>query len=230
MKLKKHQVALLAHLDNKEYVQLIDTTTSLEERIHSPVYECSCSEAGSCKIEVGHPSNVFCVPTANGCQPNPVVLGQEHSCGFKRVKDSHFTPQLENILIRNYDYAYGNQVAKAKYYKAEGWRSPNYYTLALESPQQLLALYTLNNGQQIVELQPKNAADPIRITCACSCVGGSDCDMSIISGNQIACRPQSACMPVTNGDPCDGCRLERVTISLQEIKNQLQKEQFFNKK
>lgn len=229
-KLKKHQVAVLAHLDDKEYVQLIDTTTSFEERIHSPVYECSCSQAGSCKIELGHPGNVHCVATANGCKPNPIVLGQDHSCGFKKIKDTHFTPQLESVLIRNHEYAVGNKVAQANNYQTTGWRSPNYYTLELEDSKQLLALYTLKNGQQIVELQPRNAAAPIRITCACSCVGGSECDMRIISGNQIACRPQTACLPVTNGDPCDGCRLEHVKMSLQEIKKQLQEEQIFNKK
>lgn len=229
MPLQQHQVAVLGHLDGKEYLQLIDTTTSMEERIQSPVYECSCSQAGSCKIELGSPGYVSCVPTANGCKPNPIVIEQDHSCGFKKVKDTHFTPQLESVLIRNYAYAIGDKVDKAQDYTTEGFRFPNFYSLELEDSNQLIALYTLNNGQQIVELQPRNAAEPIQLTCACSCAGGSDCDMRIISGNQIACRPQSACLPVANGNPCDGCRLERVTLSSQELKKQLREEQIFKK-
>lgn len=232
--LQKHQIPIIGHLDDKVYVQLLDTTSlhHIHERTSSPVYECSCSEDGNCTIELGHPGTVHCVPTANGCKaaPNHVAINKDHSCSFNKIPKTHLTAQLENVFLVNLDYIYGRKAKTAKEFDEQGIRSPDYYTIELESSKQLIGLYTLNNGQQIVEYQPKNALDPIRVTCACSCVGGSACDMRVISSTQISCRPQTNCMPVTNGDPCDGCRLERVRMNAQDMKNQVKHKQLFKEK
>jgi hypothetical protein len=214
-----NHVALYGHLDDHLYVQLVDTTTvQTTERSNSPVYECACKIAGSCKINASGPHTVACVPKAESCtsEDSPLPDERGHRCAFSKVAASAVPSTLRTVMTLANDFQVRNGSSTPSF-DAQGVRAVNYYTLEFEDSQQLKALYTLKDGQTLVEYVPKDRGEPIRVSCSCSCASGSTCEMTINSSNSISCRSQSGCMPETNGDPCDGCRFKVSDRSWEQL-------------
>lgn len=223
--LGENQVAVRVHLDDGLYVQLLDTiqiNNTPIERANSPVYECACKIAGSCKINSTGPRSIACVPTASSCSSEvqfPTDKG--HPCAFKKV--AAYTA-LYTALNRSYLESYGWLRNRDTSFNENGMRNLNYYTLQFEAP--LKALYSLANGQQIASYFPRNKATPILVTCSCDCPSGADCRMMVSSSNELSCRPQSSCLPQPDGHPCDGCKFATAAMSLEELEEQAVSKQF----
>lgn len=223
--LAENQVAVRVHLDDKLYVQLLDTTQFVNyptERTNSPVYECACQVTGSCKIEDGGRRSLACVPTSSGCSSDTQTpIDQGHKCAFRKVSmHTALHTALDRSFLENYVWKKNKDAS----FNENGMRAINYYTTEFETP--LKALYTLSNGQQIASYFPRNTGNPILITCSCDCPGGADCKMLINTPNNISCRPESSCLPQPDGHPCNGCKFATAAMSLEELEEQAVSKQF----
>lgn len=217
--LGENQVAVEVYLDDKLYVQLLDTTQFdkySNERANSPVYECACKVTGACKLVSNGHKSYSCIPTSSGCSSDvqsPVDNG--HKCAFRKAS---VHTALHTALSRSYLENYVWKKNKDSSFNENGMRAVNYYTTEFETP--LKALYTLSNGQTIASYFPRNTGNPILITCSCDCPGGADCKMTVNSSSSLSCYSQSNCMPEPDGHPCDGCKFAAADMSLEELEQQ----------